>query len=170
MPTLNAKVKYVLTEISMIQDPNHKLDYNFSDQGRLISYQMAFNIFQKNPVIGVGSGDVKDQMDLSYQTLHPDVPAANRLIPHNQLLYVVLAVGSILAVIYIAMMLLPFFLKKTRSVYTIAMAAVFLFAMQVESMLEVQFGVLVYLLFCLLFMKLSKNLNENMQHSVLEKP
>lgn len=160
VPTLNAKVKYVLVEIRMMQDPGHKLDYNFSDQGRLISYQMALDVLKNSPLTGVGSGDVKDQMDLRYQTLQPDIPKENRLIPHNQLLYVTLAVGVLLAIIYLAMMILPFFLKKTLSVYTVSMAAVFLFAMQVESMLEIQFGVLVYLLFCLLFLHLSRTRND----------
>lgn len=165
VPTLNAKVKYVLVEVRMMQNPAHELDYNFSDQGRLISYKMALDVLKRAPVIGVGSGDVKDQMDHSYRTLQPDVPKENRLIPHNQLLYVMLAAGVLPAIIFLTMVLLPFFLKRSRSVYTVSMAAVFLFAMQVESMLEIQFGVLVYLLFCLLFLQIGRTINEVQRES-----
>lgn len=156
VPTINQKVNYVKREIQQINQPNHQLDYNYSDQGRLISYQLALNIVKQNVGFGVGVGDVKDKMDQEYAQHFPTIPDDNRLIPHNQFLYVLLGVGAILFCVFLFLVFTSFGYGQVKSIYTIATAAVFLVALCVEPMLEAQFGVLVYLFFTLLFHRLTQ--------------
>ena len=154
VPTIRAKVEYVQKEIEMANDPNAALDYNYSDQGRIISYQLALNIIKEHPLLGVGAGDLKKAMADQYAAHYPQIPEENRLIPHNQLLFVMVALGSLLSLIFIVMIVQPIFSKGPRAVYAIATSAVLIFAMMAESMLEVQFGVLVYLFFVLFVWRL----------------
>lgn len=156
VPTINAKFNYVRKEIEMANDPNAQLDYNYSDQGRIISYQLALNIIKAHPLAGIGAGDLKTEMAKEYALHYPHIPEENRLIPHNQLLFVLVALGSVLSLIFVAMILQPLFSKGPGALYAVATAAVLIFAMMVESMLEVQFGVLVYLLFTLIVWRLRR--------------
>jgi O-antigen ligase len=156
VPTITQKIDYVRTELEQINQPDHQLDYNYSDQGRLISYQLALNVIKKNIAYGTGVGDVKEKMDAEYAQHYPQIPEANRLIPHNQFLYVLLAVGALLFCVFLFMVFTSFGYGNVKSIYTIASAAVFVLAMCVEPMLEAQFGVLVYLFFTLLFHRLTQ--------------
>lgn len=154
VPTIHAKIDYVQKEIEQANDPNAALDYNYSDQGRIISYQLALNIIKEHPVLGVGAGDLKKVMADQYAAHYPLIPEENRLIPHNQLLFVMVALGCVLSLIFILMIVQPIFSKGPGAVYAIATSAVLIFAMMAESMLEVQFGVLVYLFFVLFVWRL----------------
>ncbi|RQO30538.1 hypothetical protein DBR32_13320 [Taibaiella sp. KBW10] len=154
VPTIRAKVDYVQKEIALANTPNAQLDYNYSDQGRIISYQLALNIIKAKPIFGVGVGDVTEEMKKEYEAHYPAIPEANRLIPHNQLLYVLVALGSVLSLIFILMISAPLCSKGPQAIYPIAVAAVLIFALMVEPMLEVQFGVLVYLFFTLFVWRL----------------
>lgn len=154
VPTIKAKFDYVQKEVEMANDPNATLDYNYSDQGRIISYQLALNIIKTHPALGVGAGDLNKAMADEYAQHYPQIPEQNRLIPHNQLLFVMVALGSILCLIFIAMIIQPLFSKGPGAIYAMATSAVLIFAMMAESMLEVQFGVLVYLFFVLMVWRL----------------
>lgn len=150
--TMRNKVDYVVHEFEQMAS-GKRLDYNYSDAGRIISYQMAWEGILDNPIIGTGTGDVWSTMRTNYRNYYPEVPEANQLIPHNQYLYTLLAFGFLFFPVFILMVISPFFNKNFLvKFFPWATAAILILAMMAEAMLQVQLGVFVFLLFnCLWF-------------------
>lgn len=150
--TMRNKVDYVVYEIQQIA-AGQRLDYNYSDAGRIISYQMAWQGIRDNPIVGTGTGDVWSTMRSNYREFYPEVPEANQLIPHSQYLYTLLGFGILFFPIFILMVIAPFFNKKYEvKFFPWATATILILAMMAEAMLQVQHGVFVFLLFnCLWF-------------------
>jgi len=122
----------------------------FSDMGRIISYQVAMKVFAAHPWIGVGAGDILDEMSAAYHKYYPN--EQRPLVPHNQLIVVMLAGGILALLPFVAWLLYPLTeIPRGRAGYfTFICWATLLAAMGVEPMLEIQFGVFIYL-FCLLW-------------------
>lgn len=152
VPTFQKKINYVQEEIALVKEG--KGDYNYSDIGRLISYRVCATNIAENPVWGVGAGDLRDVMAEGYRKQYPSVPEANILIPHNQYLFTILAVGLLLSLSLVAMTLSPLFIRMQRRVLLIITTLCMLSALMVEASLEVQFGVLIYLFFTLFWLNL----------------
>jgi hypothetical protein len=148
IPTFHKKINYVLYEY---RDAQHreKYDYNFSDQGRMLSYKVGFAVLEDHLLTGTGAGDLKANMDEAYRLHHPEVPPDNRLIPHNQFLCTAAAVGIILLSALLWMCLASFFQLPYPRTYGRITSVVMVAALMAEAMLEVQFGVFVYLFFIL---------------------
>lgn len=120
---------------------------------RLLSYQVAFDLIQQKPLQGLGVGDVNDQLKDAYILKYPMLSQHQRIIPHNQLIYVVLAIGAPLSVFYLLMLFAPLYGRQYfRNVYLFTCCLVMYFGLTIESMLEVQFGVFVYLFFTSLWL------------------
>lgn len=149
IPTFKMKIDYVVYEISRSKS-NEKLDYNLSSQGRIISYKVATTVLNDNLILGTGIGDLRDEMDINYQKMYPEVPPENRLVPHNQFLFTALTLGLLLSPILIFLLIFGF--KRVASPYRLyaqTTALVFFISFVVEAMLEVQFGIFLYLFFTL---------------------
>lgn len=151
MPTLQRRLNYIIYTVETYQAKG--LEANFSDMGRIISFQIAGKLIAASPLIGVGAGDMMTEMKNGYQKWNPDVKEENMLIPHNQYLIVALGCGIPAALIFLIWIFYPIFsLKHNRSGYFLAVAwFMMLVPLLVEPMFEVQFGVFVYLFFLLLF-------------------
>ncbi|MGC4057380.1 MAG: O-antigen ligase family protein [Chitinophagaceae bacterium] len=151
VPSFKAKFYYVVFSFNEYRAGN--VASNVSDLGRLLSYDLGWKIFKEHPLAGVGAGDVRLEMKKKYEQYSPETRPEERIVPHNQFLEVAL-VGGILT-------LIPFFIwviaplksirKSRNGFYGLATWFALFASMQVEPMLEVQFGVFVYL-FCLLWM------------------
>jgi len=155
IPTFHKKINYVLYEY---RDAQHreKYDYNFSDQGRMLSYKVGFAVLKDHLLTGTGAGDLKANMNEAYLLHHPEVPPDNRLIPHNQFLCTAAAVGIVLLATLLWMCLAAFFQLPYPRIYGRITSVVMVAALMAEAMLEVQFGVFVYLFF-ILFWRNIKN-------------
>ncbi len=152
IPTIRQKVVYLRDEYRMIASGKH-LDYNWSDMGRLISYQIAFHEIKEHGALGTGAGDALDAMKTGYATLYPEIPADRQFVPFNQYVVELLTFGKILSLIFVAMILCPFFYKrKSKTYFFVAISTlVLIVAMMVEATLQVQLGVFVYLFFTMLW-------------------
>lgn len=150
--TLRNKVDYIVHEYEQLF-AGKPLDYNYSDAGRIISYEMALKGIEENFWFGTGTGDVWTTMRNNYRQYYPEIPDQNQLIPHNQYLYVLLAFGFVFFPVFLAMVIAPFFNRETTTrFFPIVTAIIFMLAMQAEAMLQVQFGVFVFLFYsCLWF-------------------
>jgi O-antigen ligase len=120
---------------------------------RLNSYKVATQIIKQHPVTGVGAGDVKQEMDKLYVRDFPKLNVSARIIPHNEFLCGAMAIGIILSLLtLIPMVFLPWLEKNnTRSIYFITTWTILLFGLMIEPMLEVQFGIFVFLFFIYLW-------------------
>lgn len=134
---------------------NEKKQANISDEGRIISYKYAIEIIKANKWIGVGIGDVKDEMELKYKKEFAE-EEFNVLLPHNQFLMAGVAIGLV-GILYLAyMMFLIFSIVKKNDYLYFTYCILMLFAMMIEPMFETQYGTCMFLFFLLLLMKRSK--------------
>lgn len=147
--SLRIKIKYIIYSIERIQ--NTTKEVNVSDEGRLISYDYALTSIQKHPIIGVGLGDVMNEMKVFYDRDFPGVPL-KVLLPHNQFLMCGMAAG-LGAIILLGAIL--FFLWKRGArgdlLYSVYWA-IMLFAMMIEPLFETQYGTCMFLFFLLLLL------------------
>jgi O-antigen ligase len=151
-PTLRSKVGYV--KYSYSEYKNGNINANYSDIGRIISYNLASKIIKEHPIIGVGAGDVRLEMKNKYEQFSPNTKPEQRIVPHNQILEVTMVGGITTLTLFLIWLFYPLTqIKRNRSgFYVFAIWFCLFVSMLVEPMLEVQFGVFVYL-FCFLWMQ-----------------
>ncbi|HKK41195.1 MAG TPA: O-antigen ligase family protein, partial [Bacteroidales bacterium] len=85
-------------------------DYERKDDPRIIIWKSAYNLFRENKILGVGIGDVRNELAREYLKIGEKKMAEERLNAHNQFLGVLLESGLVgLAVflsIFIVMLLI----------------------------------------------------------------
>ena len=150
VPTFRTRIGY--TTYTWMRYKEGERTGNYSDMGRVISYKIALRIISMHPLVGVGAGDMLDEMSAGYDRWYPQIPQEQRLIPHNQFLTHALATGIPSMLVFIIWILAPFrYIKRNREgaffIITWLMLLVPLFT---DPFLEVQFGVFVYLFFFLM--------------------
>lgn len=148
-PTLRNKIGYF--EYTVIEYKRSGLQGHYSDMGRFISYDIALRKIGQNMLLGVGAGDILNEMKEGYDRWYPGVSEEKRLVPHNQFLIVALGCGVPVLLLFTAWILMPLRgLRRNRAgFYFFAAWLVLLLPLMIEPMLEVQFGVFVYLFFLL---------------------
>jgi O-antigen ligase len=152
-PSFKNKIGYV--RYTFDQMGNTEKQAYVSDEGRLISYEYALESIRKYPLIGVGLGDVYQEMavryDKDFKGQHIKV-----LLPHNQFLMVGMAVG-VFGMVYLIVMLF-FILKIVRKndFLYFSFCLIMLMTMMIEPLFETQFGTCIFLFFLLFLMKRSK--------------
>ncbi len=149
IPTIQNKINYMALDISRFlkgEDVNH-----WSDGNRLLSLKIGLKVGTSNPIVGVGVGDVFDEMCYYYKKNHPEVLEKFRLIPHNQFLYVFAASGVIGLILFLYVSFFPFFLSITyRSIVFLALLVSILSSYISEATLENQLGVCLFITFYLI--------------------
>jgi O-antigen ligase len=150
IPSFHYKIGYVKYTFEEYQRSG--MSGNFSDMGRIISYQAAMKIFQAHPLLGVGAGDILAEMKRNYRSFDPDIKEEQILIPHNQVLVVAIATGVAGLLPFLLWLGYPLiYARKNRDGYFIFSTWLCLvLSLFTEPMLEVQFGVFVFL-FCMLW-------------------
>lgn len=149
VPTFRERVHYARYNLQLLSWG--RVEGNYSDLSRVLSYRVALHEIRKAPLMGAGAGDLVSAMNEGYNTLYPQVAQENRLVPHNQLLVVGLAAGIPALLLFLAWLFYPLStLRRNREgFFTLAVWLLLLVPLMVEPMLEVQFGVFVYLFFLL---------------------
>lgn len=149
VPTLRNRLEHFNYTLQMYREGNISGDY--SDLGRYMSYDLALKLIQKHPVKGVGAGEMLDSMKAGYSRYYPQVPEEQRLIPHNQFLSVALGCGLPAMLLFTVWVFYPLFrIRRSRSgFFFFATWLALLLPLLVEPLLEIQFGVFVYLFFLL---------------------
>ncbi|MBA3829443.1 MAG: O-antigen ligase family protein [Taibaiella sp.] len=149
VPTFRNKIGYVEYTYGLYKSGSRTGDY--SDMGRVISYDIAVKLIKEHPWGGVGAGDILEAMKGGYDRWYPQVKEEQRLFPHNQFLTIALGCGLPAVLLFIAWLLYPLvYVPKTRAgIFFIITWCMLLVPLLVEPFLEIQFGVFVYLFFVL---------------------
>jgi O-antigen ligase len=128
---------------------------------RLVVWKASLEVIRKNPVFGAGTGDVIDELKSEYKRENKQVAFSMRLNSHNQYLQTWIATGFAGFLILVLMLVIPAWLAiLKRDFLYFSFLVVFALNMLVESMLEVQTGVVYYAFFnTLFFAALSYSLN-----------
>lgn len=163
VPTFEQKVNYFRYSWKVFEHGNFDSDY--SDIGRIISYDITLKLMPHYLWAGTGIGDLHDVMREGYRHWYPKVPDFQQLKPHNQFLIVALGCGIPALLIFIAWVLYPLrWIRGNRHgffVFTIWL--VMLVPLMVEPFLELQLGVYVYLFFMLWMVHNAKRESELIQ-------
>ncbi|KAA5533439.1 hypothetical protein F0919_12935 [Taibaiella lutea] len=154
-PSVSTQINRFTDEKKVIEIPNDTAVANQTGSVilRLNSYKVASKIIKQHPVAGVGAGDVKQEMDKLYVRDFPKLNVDARIIPHNEFLCGAMAIGIVLSLLtLIPMVFFPWLEKNnSRSIYFITTWVILLFGLMIEPMLEVQFGIFVFLFFIYLW-------------------
>lgn len=149
VPTFQQRISYVKYTYDVYKGGNITGDY--SDMGRMISYDIALKLIKQHPLTGVGAGDILEEMKKGYDQWYPQVKEEQRLFPHNQFLTIALGCGIPAVLLFIGWLLWPVLrIKKSREgAFFLITWTMLLVPLLVEPFLEIQFGVFVYLFFLL---------------------
>lgn len=123
---------------------------NKSLASRKISYLNAIQIAKESGwVFGSGLGDIRDLNNALFASKYPDV--SKPIIPHNQFLYLLAAIGISGLLIFVLGWIYPaFYFGFNTSPLFWGIYILMFFAFQFEAVLQTQLGVA----FCLLFLLL----------------
>lgn len=161
-PTLRNKIEYMIRDVSRFKDGKNV--NNYSDGNRMLSWQLAWEIGNENPLIGVGIGDVKDKVNHIYETRYPythwrvgkliyyrGIAPNNRLIPHSQFMYIFAGCGWLGLLWFLATCFYPYVNGRLRQVSLLMVFnTIVLTSFISESTLEIQLGVALHLFFMVL--------------------
>ena len=138
---ITSRFKMMLTankEVKLYGNPTSE-----SNEARLIMWNTSWNIIKENPILGVGTGDVKDvliQRNTEYG--NTDV-ATKKLNSHNQFLNSWVQIG-ILGFLAIVLMFSTLFYQayKRKNTYLFYFGLVIFISLLVESFFETQAGII----------------------------
>jgi len=135
----------------MFNVENYQVGDNFWNNmgSRLSILKCVRGVFNENPMIGTGIGDVQDDLDKCNESLYPTLIGMN---PHNQFLQVLLGTGIIGLLSYIFFVIYSILkgFKAGKELY-LSFLVIFFMCTLTESMLERQQGLVFFSFFyCLL--------------------
>ncbi len=150
IPTFQEKLGYIQYEFEE-HEKTGRVEY-LSDVNRLVSYSLAWSSIQEHPVLGVGLGDINEEIQSKYKEYYPEVVSGSVLLPHNQWLCNGLAVGFPGMIILTMLYLFPLTVRSYRLSYMgITLSIVGLIVLMVEPALMTQYSLTTYMFLQLLF-------------------
>ena len=116
-------------------DPNHQ---SFST--RLETWKVAQHTISKSPVIGFGTGDVRDEMEKSFGETGSKLLPELRLNPHQQYLTIAIATGVLGLIIFVLIVFFPMIKFRSFNPLFLACLSITAIGMLDEDTLETQAG------------------------------
>ncbi len=103
IPALNSRYKQLMWELEVFYNGQYvNYEYRaFTGVNRLLSWKNSLEIIKKNPVFGVGIGDVQAEMDRQYAADNPGFVVTF----HNQYLMIMLAAGIVGLIFFLIMLI-----------------------------------------------------------------
>jgi len=149
------------TESALSEQKKSSSEQMESNSERLVVWKAGLEVIRKHPVFGVGTGDVKDALLSEYRKENKVLVYNMRLNAHNQYFQTYIALGILGILLLIFLLLLPGWtaIRRVQFIY-FSFLAICAFNILVESMLEVQAGVIYYAFFNALFFSGWKTLPE----------
>jgi len=128
----------------------HKNQVYGTIQGRIFVWRQAKEVLEQNPLLGVGTGDVRDELFDNYKDLNIRYQDEIRLNCHNQYLETYLACGIIGMLFLIFFLLQPLFSRNRHFLIT-TFVLIMALNLMFESMFNRQAGVILFAWFYQLF-------------------
>jgi O-antigen ligase len=160
IPTFRARKDSVYYAWAMLAEGDRSGHYG--DIGRLMSYKLAGETILQHPWLGVGAGDMMASMQNGYNKYYPQIEENARLLPHNQFLIVAMASGIPAMLLFVVWVFYPLtWLRRNKGAdskteragranfFFFIVWLLLLTQLLIEPVLEVQYGVFVYLFFLL---------------------
>jgi len=147
VPTFKNKITNTLEDLNQVGKKGSAGNYSIS--GRMVSYQAAWKVFRENPISGCGIANLKSEINEAYEQHFPEVigKGTGVLMPHNQFLYWLTALGIIGLLTICIGFYIPFFITSQSflllSLHYLILTISFLF----EATLETQTGIMFAMVF-----------------------
>ncbi len=151
IPSFKAKIDYARWDAKMYLEGTGS---EYSDSERMLSYQIGWSIVKENPIFGVGTGDLKQEVKQRYlQQFEPD---KKYKMPHNQLLSVWAAHGLCgLQVFLWAYFYLLFKNKNYQNGLFLSFMLIIFLSFMMENTIENSIGLGIFAFFLLWNLKYS---------------
>ena len=125
---------------------------------RLEFWKAALQIIKENPLLGVGTGDVKNAFEDQYTKMNSPLAKEWRLRSPNQFLAITVAFGFIGLILFLITLIFPLIADKNFNTYLYLMFFVIGFLSMIsEDTLETQAGVTFFAFFNSLLLFLHKD-------------
>lgn len=111
-------------------------------------FECAIDVVKENPVLGVGAGDVKEELYRAYRNNDFKFGYLDSLNPHNEYLSHLLAFGTVgLSLFLIVLFTLLYYAFRRRDIVFILFLSLVMVSFMFESMLERNKGTILFALF-----------------------
>lgn len=144
-PGLKTRIMKILVAYNFYK--KHQVANGSSVFQRVEYIKASLNIIKKNPILGVGTGDISNAFNDYYKETASKLNEENRLRSHNQYLAITVAFGIIGLLWYLFSLLYPLSEKRNRNYLYIIFLAIMLLSMLTEDTLETQIGVTLFAFF-----------------------
>ena len=144
LPSVSNKMQYMFHDLKMLRTEGVSPEY--SDNLRVISILHGIDIFLAHPVVGVGIGDVGDEMEVLYNEKTPGVPPERRFPPISQYVFWLAGFGLLGTSIVIGLLLFPLLRTIGVSYTLIGIYALTGFSFFAETTIQLQLGKTVFIL------------------------
>ncbi len=143
-----ASVNRMTPAINAMKSSHKNINAEDGTVQRIEIWKVSYEMFKDYPLLGVGTGDVKDELLKKYDEKGMNFAKSFKLNAHGQFFQTAVALGSIGLLSLIIMFLIPFIysVKKQNFIY-IYFIIIVVFSITVESMFEKQAGVLFFTFF-----------------------
>lgn len=148
-PTLQNKIINTRTDAAQVESV--QAANNYSVTARVYSYQAAWTIIQRHPLLGVSKVKLADEMAKEYAYRFPEINSDRYVLPHNQFIYNLAAYGVIGLLIFMVgyYYLLGVGIRE-GNILLLLIYLIISLSFLVEYTLESNIGVIVGLFFVLL--------------------
>ena len=152
MPSLEKKVAYMVYDWERYSNQSGE---NYSDAERWVSLKTGWLIWQEAPWLGVGAGDLRQEVAQSVADNFPGYVKTPKL-PHNQFLYILTGTGILGLILSLIAFLYPLSRRQYQRHYLFISFQIMLFAsFMVEYTIETAMGVAWHLFFSLWYMAIA---------------
>ena len=129
-----------------------------SSSERIIIWGISKNIISSNWLIGIGAGDVKDELLKEYKSIGFNEGEDKKLNAHNQFIETFLSVG-IVGILLLIYLIFNLFMKgqEEKNFLLMSFAIIFMINFLFESILNTQAGIVFFTFSICLFSKYSEN-------------
>ena len=139
--SFKSKIDYSLHDFKMYKSDNGS---SYSDSDRFQSMQVGWDLFKSNPIFGTGIGNFKSAVKLKYEE---EFPGQKAIMPHNQFLSIMAAMGIVGFIVSLTGLLFPLFYRKQFAhLPMLSFYLMMLSSMLVENTLESSVGMALFLL------------------------
>jgi O-antigen ligase len=153
-PTFRNRVKYINYDFDYFKKASYRPGSN--DAVRVISIYAGWEIMNSKPLAGEGYGDIRNSSVQWYDKNYPGMLPQDKIYPSSQLLMYGAGIGWPGLILFLTVMLLPFFMRVKNRLLWWQLNAMIFFSMLFDIGLEVQFGVFIYAFTVLWFYNLCK--------------
>ena len=109
---------------------------------RILAWSASVDVIKRNPVFGVGNGDIKDELSNVYAKRNYKMPLEMHMNSHNQYLETYIGQGLIGLIILLIMLLSPLVAFRQQAIIFHGFILIVALNLVVESMFNTQAGVI----------------------------